>query len=215
MDNQAPLQFFVLTYFDGMGLYKPSGLSVAINCNHQWVGLYGINMVGEIVPLPGSTIPPLITPGTDSQHATVMVPQGEIFPPSYFADANFKNATRIKDMVTLREYYVDTADYATKVIACNPVAYVTSCASVGSLAHGTPATTSVVITWTKVLGSVGIEWINKTANVEPVIDGQFVDVNTQTVTVTGLTTGTVYYFWIRTICPGMKSAWSVITYTTA
>lgn len=211
----APLRFFVKTYKDNSGLYPPAGVSVAINCNHIKIADYGINMQGEIVPLPNATEIPGVTSGTDLQHGTVMVPQGNIFPPSYFADSDFKNVTHIKDMVTLRDYYVDTTDYATKVINCNPIAYVTTCNSVGSLATGTITATTAVINWTKVLGSVGIEYINKTADVAPVIDGTFVDVNTQTLTVTGLTTATTYYFWVRTICQGMKSAWTRVSYTTS
>lgn len=211
----TPIQFFVLTYLDNAGIYKPSGLSVAISCNHQTCGLYGINMVGEIVPLPNATVPPFVTPGTDLQHGTAMIPQGTTLPPNYFDDANFKNVTKIKDMETLREYYVDTADYATKVIACNPIPYVTACASVTSLSAGTPGATSATITWVKVIGSVGIEWINKTVDVTPVLDGQFVDVNTQSTLVPGLTTATNYFFFIRTICQGLKSSWTRVAYTTA
>lgn len=211
----ALLQFFVRTYKDNSALYPPDGVSVAINCNHIRIADYGINTVGEIVPLPRATEIPGVTAGTDLQHGTVMVPQGSIFPPNYFADSNFKNVTHIKDMVTSRDYYVDTADYTTNVINCNPVAYVTSCDSVSNLAHGALTATTAVISWTKVLGSVGVEYINKTANVTPVIDGTFADVNTQTLTITGLTTATTYYFFIRTICQGMKSAWTSVSYTTA
>jgi len=112
-------QFWVTVYKSTDAFY-PEGVSKPISCNHQRVLDCGINTVGEIVSLPGATYVPGTVDVTDLQNGSAMVPQGTIFPdPAQFVD-NFRAVTLIKDLTDLAEYYVDTAEYDTNVVSCNP-----------------------------------------------------------------------------------------------
>ena len=199
-------QFYV-TVYKANGAFHRNGLKMPIYCNHQWLGNYGINLVGEIVPLPTSTVLGV---------GTAQIPHGTIFPnPQQFADANFKAVVCIKDMITLDEYYVDATDYNTQIITCFPVPYALSCPVASGLSAGTPGQTTATITWTNIPSSEGIEYVNNTSSSAPAGDGTFLAVGTNSVALTGLTASTAYHFWIRTICAGgVKASWTSVTYST-
>lgn len=107
------LQFYALIYMADNAFYQ-DGKTVPIYCNHVRLEDCGINTQGEIVQLPTSrTVSPPVN--------TVAIEPGNIFPsPTQFGDAGFKAVTKIKDMVTLTEYYVDTTSYNANVVNCNP-----------------------------------------------------------------------------------------------
>lgn len=199
-------QFFVTVYKANSTFYQ-AGQKFPIYCNHQWLGNYGINTVGEIVPLPTSTVPGI---------GTAQIPHGTVFPnPQQFSDANFKAVVCIKDMITLDEYYVDAADYNTQIVNCFPVPYASSCPVASGLSAGTPGQTTATISWKNVASTEGVEYVNNTSSSAPTGDGTFVAVGTSSVSLTGLTASTTYHFWIRTICAGgSTAAWTSITYTT-
>lgn len=199
-------RFYVTVYKADSAFYQ-AGKRLGISCNFINEGNFGLNTVGEIVPLPNSTVPNV---------GTAQIPYGTVFnSPQHFADANFKAVTRIKDMDSLAVYYVDTADYGTQVLACFAVPYASSCPPASGLSAGTPTTTTATITFTGVPSSEGVEYINNTSSVAPTTDGTFVPVGTNSVSVTGLTAATTYHFWIRTICAGgVQAAWTSLVYTT-
>lgn len=198
-------QFYVTVYKAKSAFYQ-AGIKLPIYCNHQWLGNYGINTVGEIVPLPKATAPGV---------GTAQIPHGTVFPnPQQFADANFKAVVFIKDMITLDEYYVDATDYNTQVFSCFTVPYASSCPVATGLIAALGQTTAT-ISWTNVPSSTGIEYVNNTSSSAPAGDGTFIDVGTSSVALTGLTASTTYHFWIRTICTGgVRAAWTSLTYTT-
>ncbi len=209
--------FFVLAYKDSAGFFLAAGQQRYISCNHQNEGVFYVNTVGEEVPLPQTTVPPLSgNPTTDYNSATAGVPQGNVYANSHvFGDSNYKRTYRIKDLETLVTTYVDTASYDTNVISCNLVPYPIGCAIVTNLSAGTPAATTATITWTANPAGTGYEWINNTSSTAPTGDGAFTEASSQAIT--GLTAATTYHFWIRTICgPGSLgvSAWTSLTYTT-
>jgi len=114
MSQNPPIQQFWALVYKADNVFYQEGKMLAINCNQVLVqtGL-GINLEGEIVPLPDATIasPP-------SSVATVL--PSNIFPsPTYFGDSNFKSVVQVKDMTMLCTYYVDTASYNANVINCN------------------------------------------------------------------------------------------------
>lgn len=215
-------QYIITAYKDDSGVYSRAGNQVAISCNHKKEALFGITMTGEFVPLPMSTIPMGTVGSNDFESGSAMIPPGTVtIDPTEFTGPYRWQVYQVKDMDTLRTYWVDASEYAAAVVACNPVPYVTACAIVTGLDDGTPGQTTATISFTPTPGSVGSEYINKTSNVAPVIDGTYVDnsaVNNAGVigvSLTGLSAGTTYYFWIRTICPGLRSSWTSLTYATA
>lgn len=111
-------QFYVKVYMADNVLYK-DGKTLPIYCNHTNLGNYSMNTVGQVTPLPEATIlssPPEIGIPAAGIH------QGNIYPSLVQPENSGQQlVTKLKDMVMLSEYYVDTADYATKVIQCNPV----------------------------------------------------------------------------------------------
>ncbi len=192
------------------------GRTRQISCNHIYLGMWGINMQSEEVPIPTSTIPPEIGDGESNQSAQAIIAIGNVYVDlNYFGDSNFKVCVKVKDMVTNIVSFVDAADYATQIPKCNLVPQVNFCPQVGNRAAN-PLGTSANIAWTSPGGEVGIEYINNTSSVAPTTTGTFVPVGTTSVNVTGLSHTTTYHFWIRTICAGgALSTWSAITYTTS
>src|ERR1700748_2356503 len=105
--------FWVKVYKTDKTFFQ-QGQNMFLHCWHEWEGNYGMNTYGELVPVPGATIgegssPPVFVP-------VVLDPQGTVFPsPTQFAN-NFVPVTKIKDMVLLEEFIVDTASYNANVI---------------------------------------------------------------------------------------------------
>lgn len=100
-----------VTVYKADNAFYQAGKSLQISCNHVNEGNWGLNTYGEIVPLPGATVP---------NTETALIPEGTVFAsPTAFGDSNFKKVTQLKDMTTLSTFWVDTADYNTKVIFCN------------------------------------------------------------------------------------------------
>lgn len=200
-------QFYVRAYRGDAGAwYGPDGQKVAINCNHTVVGDYGMNAEGQIVELPPADV---VTAGGKS----VLVSHATPFPDTTQPGLSLIAVKLIKDKDLQTAWYVDAIDYASSVVACNPVAYVTSCPGVSNLI-ATPDETEAVITWDETPGIVGVEYSNSTVDVEPE-SGTFLGGGTGEVTITGLTTATSYYFFIRTICAGaVTSDWSRVEYET-
>jgi hypothetical protein len=135
LNNTTVLNIYVLTWMDSNSTYFPNGVPRQINCNHQNVGIFGVNIKGEVFPLPNTTVvpptpveSPPITP-TDWQQQTTLEREGNVFGKPYpFAtgDSAFKICNRLKDLQTGITYYVDAVDYLAKLPGCNLVAYNTT-----------------------------------------------------------------------------------------
>lgn len=206
-----------LVYKQNNNLWLPAGQNLQISCNCQTLGVFAINLAGEEVPVPTTTIPPLSsTPGNQTQSAYVLVAPGGVWANlQMFADTSFKVCIKVKDLKTNIVSYVDLTSWNTEFVKCNYVPEPIACFVPTSISAGTPGTTTATITYTPEPGSVGIEYVNNTSSSAPVTDGTYVDAGTTSVTVTGLTAATTYHFWVRAICgAGSQSSWTSITYTT-
>lgn len=215
--SQAKLYIMPLVYKRDGNVWLPSGQNLQISCNCTTLGVWGINLNGEEVPVQGTTIPPLsATPGNSYQSANALVQVGGIWVnPAMFGDSGFKMVVKVKDLDSNIVSYVDVTSWTTEFVKCNFVPEPTGCNIPTSISAGTPATTSATITYVPMPGSVGIEYVNNTSSVAPVVDGTYVDAGTTSVAVTGLTAATTYHFWVRTICgAGSRSAWTSLVYTT-
>ena len=215
-----PVNLYImpLVYRRDSNVYLPSGQNLQINCKCTTLGVWGINMQGEEVPVQGTTIPPLSsTPGNSEQSASVLIQVGQIwYNPKFFGDANFFMVVKVKDLVTNSISYVDLTSWNTEFVKCNFVPEPGFCSIPTTISAGTPGATTATITYVPEPGSVGVEYINNTSGTTPVIDGTYADSSVTSIAITGLTTATAYHFWIRTICgAGSRSAWTSITYTTA
>ena len=210
-------QFYVKIYASESASFK-DGQKLPIYCKHTFLGIYGLNTVGEITPLPGATFQDL----PSSPPASVIVPAGgipanTIFPdPAQFVDANFKAVVKIKDEVTLKIYYADAYDYQANVVKCNPLSASATCNSPYGLEVIAAGLVTAKISFTVPSGGYGYEYINNTDLIPPTTDGTSgVGVGTQTVDLSGLTSSTTYRLWVRTICAdGSKSGWTSQIYTT-
>jgi hypothetical protein len=130
-------------------------------------------------------------------------------------DPDYKICVRIKDFQTGITYWLDKADYEAKIAGCNPVSYASGCGIVTALSAGTPGTTTATIIWTDYPGGAAIEYINNTSSTAPVVDGTLLAFGVGTLSLTGLSAGTTYHFWIRTVCAaGVKGAWTSLVYAT-
>lgn len=127
LNNTTLLNIYVTCWKDSNATYFPNGVPRMINANLQREGDYGVNIRGEVFPVPTSTqVPPAA--GTDFQQQTALVQEGNIYKKPYpFAtsDPSFKICVRVKDLSTGITYYLDAADYAAKVAGLNPVPYYT------------------------------------------------------------------------------------------
>ena len=211
-------RIFCTVYKDDAALYLPSGANKQISCSHQFIGVFGINMQGEEVPIPSTTKPPLsASPGNSEQSANALVQVGQVWiNTSYFGDTNFKVVAKVKDYTTRNTLYVDAASYNANIGKCNFVAEPQACTVVTSLINTAKTATTASFSWVLPTGAVGIEYINNTSSTAPTGDGTYQDGGTNTVSITGLTTATTYYFHVRTICGlGSASTWAVIQYTTS
>lgn len=207
-----------LVYKENNNFYGPSGLNKRISCNQIFLGLMGINTIGEEVPVPYTTIPPLsASPGNSYQSANVLIQVGQVWvDKKFFGDSSFKVVAKVKDLDTNSVFYVDADSYNTNLVLCNFVPEPSFCPLVTNISAGTPGATTATITWNGVPGAAGIEWVNNTSSSAPSGDGAYLDGGTETLSLTGLTTATTYHIWIRTICgQGSRSAWTSKTYTTA
>lgn len=113
MENNS----FWATIYKADNAFYRAGRSVPISCQHIFMGVMGINTVGQIVSTPDavSYSPP------SPPSSVVPVPQATIFPsPTAFGNSEFKSVTMVKDMLSLVTYYVDTASYNANVVQCNP-----------------------------------------------------------------------------------------------
>ncbi len=101
-------------------IFNQEGVNMALHCRHVMVGNFGMNTYGEVVPLPGATFEEDgASPPNEFLVPVGLNPQGTVFPsPTQFA-TNFVAVTKIKDMVLLEEFIVDTASYNANVVTCN------------------------------------------------------------------------------------------------
>lgn len=210
-------RILVLVYKENSTLWFPSGNTRNISCNHQYLGVFGINMRSEEVPIPTSTVPPELGGGEGNESAQFIVLPGNVYVnTTEFGDAGFKVVVKVKDMETGIVSWIDAADYAANIALCNFVPAAGFCPLVTALTTGSLSATGATITWAAVPGSVGIEYINNTSSTAPVVTGTYLGAATTSKAITGLTTATAYHFWIRTICPGgTLSAWASVVYTTS
>lgn len=224
MKQQAFQQTLVLPYVQFLiyrqnsVLYLPAGQYKRVNCNQQYMGVWGINLAGEEIPVPTTTVPPA-SGGTTTQFqsATVLIPTGRVWvDTAYFGDANFKVVVKVKDMQTGDVFYIDAANFATNILKCNAVGAVTSCPNASNLVVSGITTTGATVTFTLPGGPAGIEWVNSTSGTTPAGHGTLLPAPGNSVAVTGLTTGTLYHFFARTLCAGgVEGAWVSVSYTTS
>lgn len=116
--------FWVTVYKTDKTFFQ-EGKSMAIHCWHVNSGNFGMNTYGEVIPLPGAAAiqdnasPPNLIIVPDA-----LDPQGTVYPsPTQFGDKHFKAVTKIKDMVLLEEFYVNTDEYNANVVTCNPTGH--------------------------------------------------------------------------------------------
>lgn len=209
-----PLGINVLVYKENTTVWPAEGRTRRISCNLQYMGIFGINMQGQEVPVPTTSEVPEDA-GTDWQTANVLIGIGRVWVNrAQFNNSNFHVVVKVKDMNSNIVSYVDVDSFNTNIVLCNNIPAPSFCPLVTGLSAGTPAATTATITWTAVPGASGVEWINNTSGTTPVINGQY-EPGTS-VALTGLTTATEYHFWVRTICSsGVLSAWTSLVYTTA
>lgn len=211
-------RIFCLVYKDDAALYLPAGANKQISCSHLNLDIWGVNMQGEEVPVPFTTIPPLsASPGNSEQSANALVRVGGVWVNSkYFGDPNFKVCVKVKDYTTRNTLYVDAASYNANIALCNFVPEPQSCTVVTNLVNTAKTATTANFSFVLPAGAVGVEYINNTTFTAPTGDGTYQDGGTTTIAITGLTTATTYYLHVRTICGlGSSSAWTVVTYTTS
>src|SRR6185436_398650 len=211
------LRILVKVYKENFTIWYPTGETRNISCNHMYLGIWGINMQAEEVPIPSTTIPPEIGTGESNQSAQAIIPIGNVYVDStYFGDSNFKVCVKVKDMDTGIVSFIDATDYANNIGKCNLVPVTNFCPLVTGITAGSITSSGATLSWTAVPGSDGVEYINNTSGTTPVINGTFIPSGTNSQVITGLSTGTTYHFWIRTLCPGGKlSAWTFKTYVTS
>ena len=88
-----------------------------------------------------------------------------------------------------------------------------SCAPVTGLTMSSITTTSAIVSWTAVTGSVGYVYVVDNSVTSPSGGGTFTSVTA--VSVTGLTPGTTYYAHVRDSCAvGSESVWVTTFFTT-
>lgn len=207
----------VLVYKEDSQLWLPSGTTRWISCDHIDLGVWGINMSGEIVPVPTTTVPPSESSDNNSyETATVLVQVGRVWvSQSYFSGNTFKVVVKVKDMTTNIVSFVDAMSYNSNIATCNFVPTVSTCNEPTGLVTSAITSSGATVSWTAAPGTVGIEYVNNTSATPPTGSGTFQDISDANVSLTGLTADTQYHFWIRTICgPGIQSDWTSVIYTT-
>lgn len=208
-----PIGIQVLVYKTDNTLYLPSGQIRRISCSLEYMGVFGINLQGEQVPIP-TRVNTTGEGGTPYQTASTLITLGNVWVNNkQFGDSNFKVVVKVKDMDSGLVSYVDAVSFNANIGNCNFIPAPSFCPLVTGLAV-THAVTTATISWTAPGGATGVEWINNTSGTTPVINGTYEPTNS--VSLTGLTTATAYHFWVRTICSGgVLSAWTSISYTTS
>ena len=213
---EPTLQINPLVYKQNNNTYLPSGQYLKISCNFTYQGVCYINMAGEEVSLPSTSIPPLAaTPGNSYQSAEVLVDPGRVWQnPFQFGDATYYKCVKVKDNDSNVLSIVDFSSWNTSVALCNNVPEPISCGLPSTLT-ATPGATTATINFTVLPGSVGYEWVNNTSSSAPTGAGTYGDAGTASVALTGLTASTTYYFWFKTVCgAGSTSSWTSVSYTT-
>ena len=121
MYNEHVRYFWNLVYKDDSGFY-PNGQQRQISCDHQLEATMGITTRGEIVPLPGATLPPGTSYGNSIQSGSAMVPADTVNgATNQFTDVNYKTVVRIKDFTNNNvTSWVDAVTYYANVVVCNP-----------------------------------------------------------------------------------------------
>lgn len=211
-------RIYVLVYKTNENWYGANGETQQLNCQHTFMGVWGINNFGKDVPVPSTTIPPLTaSPGTSKQSANTLVQVAHVWvDPNYFGGTNFKMVAKVKDNTNNNVLYVDINSYNTNLPLCNFVPEPSACGAATELLANPIAATTATINYQIPTGAAGIEYVNNTSSSAPSGDGTYVDGGTKSVAITGLTTATTYHFWVRVICgQGIRSAWVSLTYTTS
>lgn len=185
----------VLVYKDDTGFLAPA-CSKILPCDHELV------------------MPVALTLTAQNSPCNTTIPQGKSFPAGSTEYTGLVQAYKLQ-IPGIGHYWVDKADYDSKIGECNGCCTPGACTIVTGLAAGSITTTGATISFTAPVGAApaGYEWIVKTANVAPVIDGTYASASP--IVLTGLTTGTTYYFFIKTICSATnKSAWTSVSFAT-
>ena len=205
---------YYLVYKEGTTVWATTGQTRRISCNMQYMGVFGINMQGEEVPVPTRTNT-TSEGGTSFQTANVLISIGNVWVnKAQFNNPNFHVVVKVKDMDSDVVFYVDANSFNANVSQCNRVSVPGSCPAISN-PIATPAVTTATIAWAAIPAVSGYEYVNSTTNTAPSGSGTYLPPTPTSVTVTGLTTATSYYFWIKTICSGgVSSAWQVVPYTT-
>ncbi len=120
------LNFPVLVWKDDTALYFPDGVSRLISCNHVNEGTFGVNIRGEVFPLPSATVvqvaSPPTSPPTDFNSGAAFVSAGNVYgtsTPFVAGTADYKACIRIKDLTNLVTSYVDATSYNANIYKCN------------------------------------------------------------------------------------------------
>ena len=100
---------------------------------------------------------------------------------------------------------VNTGNYWTAYFDDFTIDSIPSCMHVYDLALAGSTSNSVTLSWTEMGGSTTWEIaVDTLATATPVADT--VVTGSTTATITGLTSGTIYYFWVRSVCSSTESS---------
>lgn len=186
----------ILAYRDDSGFLSPA-CNKLVPCDHEMVGPVALNLHADV------------------SVCETVIPQGTSFAAGSTEFADLVQTYKIKTSNGFM--WVDKTDYDSKIGQCNGCCTQGVCNLPTGVTAGSITTTGATISFTPATGTpaAGYEWIVKTANVAPVINGTYAAGSP--IVVTGLATGTAYYVFIRTICSSTnRSAWTAsITFTTS
>lgn len=108
--------FWVTVYKTDKTFFQ-QGSSMLVHCHHINEGNFGMNQKGEITPAGDATFSS--PPDTAIAVPAALNPQGGVYTNLSEFPTEMVAVIKIKDMVSLEVYIVDTANYNANVIACN------------------------------------------------------------------------------------------------
>lgn len=185
----------VLVYKDDTG-FLAAACSKILPCDHEFVQKEALTLTAQNSP------------------CNTTVPSGKAFPAGSTEYPTLVNTYKIQ-IPGIGFYWVDAADYDSKISQCNGCCTPAICTIATSLSVRTTTTTGATISFVAPAGATpaGYEYVVKTTNVAPIVDGTYTA--SSPIVITGLTTATTYYLFIKTICSGTsKSDWTSITFVT-
>ncbi len=185
----------ISVYKDAEGMLFPTGKTTIIPCDHELIVREGLSVMATV------------TPCLETR------PEGEEIIGGSTVLPALIDVYKLK--VNGAFIWVSVSDYDANIGKCNGCCVAVSCEPPTTIVAGSITTTGATITFTPPTPTpAGFEYIVNESATTPVIAGTY-DAGSPIV-LTGLTTGTLYHFWIRTRCGATSaSSWVNITFTTS